>query len=557
MWIMSIFFFFFFSLGFMFLSIIFLLGKVGLLMEWVFMSINSMNLEFIIYVDWISLMFLSLVLMISSFVLMYSLSYMEGDHNINRFFFLLLMFVMSMLLLIICPNIMGLLLGWDGLGLISYCLVIYYQNWKSFTSGMITVLLNRIGDVGILMMISLMLILGSWNGIFYSFNYLYFSLLLILSAFTKSAQLPFSSWLPLAMAAPTPVSSLVHSSTLVTAGVYLLMRYNVYLINSNLMSMVLFISSCTMMMSGLMANFENDLKKIIALSTLSQLGLMMCILSLGEVELGFIHLIIHAMFKSLLFMCSGILIHQMNNNQDIRYMGSLINYYPFVSIVFFISLMSLCGFPFFSGYYSKDLIMEVFLMSKMNMFSMFMLMISTLFTVSYSVRLIILVYLNYISKLNYFILISESLIMSVSLIILYFYSLMVGYFLINMMDFSLIILSLYEKLLVLQICFMGCILGWYLSFMNLSSFQNLIKIFLYSMWGLNVMYSKISFYPLKFSMLMYKVFDKGILEYTFVYSLKKSFIKNLFNLLMLDKFMYMNMFMFMNMLIIFLIIYMI
>nr|WMM47725.1 ND5 [Vespa orientalis] len=514
-----------------------------------------MNMEFILYVDWVSMMFFSLVLMISSFVMLYSLSYMEGDKNINRFFLLVIMFVLSMLLLIICPNVMGLLLGWDGLGLISYCLVIYYQNWKSFTSGMITVLLNRIGDVGILMMISLMVILGSWNGIFYSFNFFFFSLLMILSAFTKSAQLPFSSWLPLAMAAPTPVSSLVHSSTLVTAGVYLLMRYNSYLINNHLMGLMLFISSCTMMMSGLMANFENDLKKIIALSTLSQLGLMMSILSLGEVDLGFMHLVIHALFKSLLFMCSGILIHQMNNNQDIRYMGSLINYYPFVSLVFFISLMSLCGFPFFSGYYSKDLIMEVFLMSKMNMFSMFMLMISTLFTVSYSVRLIILVYLNYMSKMNYFVLISESLLMSLSLIVLYFYSLMIGYFLMNLMDKVLVILSLMEKLLVLQICFIGCIFGWFMSFVNLMNLSNFMKIFFSSMWGLNLIYMKISYYPLKFSMFMYKVFDKGILEYMFVYSMKKSFINNLFNLLMLNKFMYLNLFMFMYFLIFLMVLY--
>nr|AIE42622.1 NADH dehydrogenase subunit 5 [Vespa bicolor] len=556
MLVMNIFFFFFLSLGFKILSKIFLLKKKSLLMKGVFMKINSMNMKFILYVNWVSKKFFKLALKISKFVKLYSFSYMKGEIKIHRFFMLGIMFVLKKLLLIICPKIMGLLLGWDGLGLISYCLVIYYQNWKSFTSGMITVLLNRIGDVGILMMISLMVILGSWKGIFYSFNFFFFSLLLMLSAFTKSAQLPFSTWLPLAMAAPTPVSSLVHSSTLVTAGVYLLMRYNNYLIDNHLMSLMLFISSCTMMMSGLMANFENDLKKIIALSTLSQLGLMMSILSLGEVELGFMHLVIHALFKSLLFMCSGILIHQMNNNQDIRFMGSLISYYPFVSLVFFISLMSLCGFPFFSGYYSKDLIMEVFLMTKMNMFSMFMLMISTLFTVSYSIRLIILVYLNYMSKMNYFILMSENLLMSLSLIILYLYSLMIGYFLINLMDFTLIILSLFEKLVVFQICLLGGLMGWYMSFMNLINLNNFMKIFFSSMWGLNIMYMKISFYPLKFSMCMYKVFDKGILEYMFVYSMKKSLLMSLFDLLMLNKFMYLNMFMFMYFLIFMMMIYM-
>nr|UXO94134.1 NADH dehydrogenase subunit 5 [Dolichovespula saxonica] len=539
---MNIFFFFFFSLLMVLLSLIFLNFDMSILMEWMLLSLNSVSMEFIIYLDWISLMFLSLVLMISSFVMIYSLKYMEGDIFINRFFMLLMLFVLSMLFLIICPNLMGLLVGWDGLGLISYCLVIYYQSWKSFSSGMITFLLNRIGDVGILMMISLLMMMGSWNLMLFDYNYFYLSLLMLLSAFTKSAQLPFSVWLPLAMAAPTPVSSLVHSSTLVTAGVYLLMRYNSFMFENNLMSLMLLISSMTMLMSGLMANFENDLKKIIALSTLSQLGLMMSILSLGEVELCFIHLIIHALFKSLLFMCSGILIHQMNNSQDIRFMGGLICYYPFVSLIFFISLLSLCGFPFFSGYYSKDLIMEVFLMSKMNFFSMLMLLIATLFTVSYSIRLIILVYLNYINKMNYLILSNEDFLMSLSLIVLYFYSLMIGYFLINLFNFKLIILTLYEKTLILQICLIGCFLGYVLSIKNLIKLNNYMKFFFSSMWGLNICYNKISFYPLKFSMILYKIIDKGMIEYLFVYNLKNSLIEELFNLFKLNYFVYNKMF---------------
>nr|ALB38442.1 NADH dehydrogenase subunit 5 [Vespula germanica]UZG65638.1 NADH dehydrogenase subunit 5 [Vespula germanica]UZG65649.1 NADH dehydrogenase subunit 5 [Vespula germanica]UZG65662.1 NADH dehydrogenase subunit 5 [Vespula germanica]UZG65675.1 NADH dehydrogenase subunit 5 [Vespula germanica] len=542
MLIMNIFFFFIIGFLMMILSLIFLYLKMSLLMEWVFMFINSMNMEFIIYLDWISLMFLSLVLTISSFVMMYSLKYMEGDKYMDRFFLLLMMFVLSMLFLIVCPNIMGLLLGWDGLGLISYCLVIYYQNIKSFNSGMITVLLNRVGDVGILMMISLLVILGSWNMMFYEVEFFLLSLLMVMSAFTKSAQLPFSVWLPLAMAAPTPVSSLVHSSTLVTAGVYLVMRYNYFLMDNNIMELMLFISSSTMFMSGLMANFEFDLKKIIALSTLSQLGLMMSILSLGKVDLGFMHLVIHALFKSLLFMCSGILIHQMNNNQDIRFMGSLISYYPFVSVVFFISLLSLCGFPFFSGYYSKDLIMEIFLMSKMNLFSLLMLMVATMFTVSYSVRLLIFVFFNYINKSNYFILVSEDFLMSLSMVFLYFYSLMIGHFLISLIDEDLIILNLFEKLLVLQVCLIGVLVGWVLSFMNFINMSNMSKLYLSSMWGLNILYSKISYYPMKFSFMLYSTFDKGILEYLFVYNMKKGFLKSFLSFLSLNYFVYLNLF---------------
>nr|QDH82243.1 NADH dehydrogenase subunit 5 [Parapolybia varia] len=536
--IMLIFFFMLMSLLFMFFSLFFMFNKLVIMMEFILMIMNSMNLSFVIYFDWISLMFIGLVLFISSFILMYSLIYMQGDLNIMRFFFILLMFVLSMIFLIICPNIMGLLLGWDGLGLTSYCLVIYYQNWNSFNCGMTTVLLNRIGDVGILMMICLLINLGSWNGLLYEFNNFLLSLLLLLSAMTKSAQLPFSVWLPMAMAAPTPVSSLVHSSTLVTAGVYLLIRYNYLLIYNNVCSILLMISSSTMFMSGLMANFENDLKKIIALSTLSQLGLMMSILSLGKVDLGFFHLFIHALFKSLLFMCSGVFIHQMFNNQDIRFMGSLINYYPFVSMIFFVSSLSLCGFPFFSGYYSKDLIMEVLLMSKMNYLSLLLLLLSTMFTVSYSIRLLILVYFNYNNKFNMVSTLKESYMMSISMIFLYFCSLMIGFFLMNLFVLENIIMSMFEKTLILQICALGLILGLIFSLKNLINLNNYFKFFLSKMWGLNLIYNKLNFYPLKFSLFIYKSFDKGILEYSFVYGLEKWFMYEILKFLNFKIFIY-------------------
>lgn len=524
------------------ISLVFLYLKISLLIEWVFIFINSINIEFIIYLDWISLMFLSLVLTISRFVITYRLKYIEGDKYIDRFFILLMIFVLRILFLIVCPNIIGLLLGWDGLGLISYCLVIYYQNTKSFNSGIITVLLNRVGDVGILIIISLLVILGSWNLIFYEIEFFLLSLLILIRAFTKRAQLPFSVWLPLAMAAPTPVSSLVHSSTLVTAGVYLLIRYNYFLIDNNIIELILFISRRTIFISGLMANFECDLKKIIALSTLRQLGLIIRILSLGKVDLGFLHLVIHALFKSLLFICRGILIHQINNNQDIRFIGRLIRYYPFVSVVFYISLLSLCGFPFFSGYYSKDLIIEIFLIRKINLFSLFILLIATLFTVSYRVRLVILVFFNYINKRNYFILVREDYLISLSMVLLYFYSLIIGHFLIKLIDEELIILNLFEKLLVLQICLVGVLVGWIFRFKDFIKISNITKLYLSRIWGLDILYRKISYYPIKFSFILYRVFDKGILEYLFVYNIKKGFLKRFLSFLRLNYFVYLNLF---------------
>ena len=184
----------------------------------------------------------------------------------------------------------------------------------------------------------------------------FLTLLVILAALTKRAQIPFSAWLPAAIAAPTPISALVHSSTLVTAGVYLLIRFNELL---GLREVLFYVRVGTMFMSGLGANFEIDLKKIIALSTLRQLGVIIMALSLGLVELAYFHLLIHALFKSLLFLCAGVYIHGYGDKQDIRSLGGILECSPLVSFYFLGCSLALCGFPFLSGFYSKDLILEI------------------------------------------------------------------------------------------------------------------------------------------------------------------------------------------------------
>nr|YP_009859759.1 NADH dehydrogenase subunit 5 [Rhynchium aff. brunneum YN]YP_009859772.1 NADH dehydrogenase subunit 5 [Rhynchium aff. brunneum GX]QKK69331.1 NADH dehydrogenase subunit 5 [Rhynchium aff. brunneum YN]QKK69344.1 NADH dehydrogenase subunit 5 [Rhynchium aff. brunneum GX] len=511
------------SISMFILALLFMYLKLSLFFYWKILNLNSFFIEFIFYIDWISLIFLSTVSLISSFVLMYSIFYMMEDKTLDRFFYLVLMFIMSMFLMILSPNIVSILVGWDGLGLVSYALIIYYQNWKSYSSGMVTVLLNRLGDVGILMMISLLMIKGSWNLMFYFNEMSMVIMLLVFSACTKSAQLPFSVWLPLAMAAPTPVSSLVHSSTLVTAGVYLMIRFNFFL-EDEISDFLMFISSLTMFMSGLVANFETDLKKIIALSTLSQLGLMMSILSFGEVNLGFFHLIMHALFKSLLFMCSGIIIHLMMNNQDIRLMGGLINFYPYLSIIFLFASMSLCGLPFLSGFYSKDLIMEMFLMSKMNLISLMVIFISTMFTISYSVRLIYLVYLSNLNELNYFFLKNENNFMMMSMLILFMLSIFGGFMFINFFFYSekIIILKFLEKNLIFLICFFGILLGYFYSQkeMNFSLIQN---IFFSKMFGLEFILNNFYEGVMKQSFYLYKI-DKGFFEFLQIFSFKINLI---------------------------------
>nr|AKM70112.1 NADH dehydrogenase subunit 5 [Kurisakia onigurumii] len=344
--------------------------------EYMFFYINSCLIFYVILIDWMSLFFISFVFLISSMILLYSMEYMNFDLNKNRFLMLMNLFIFFMMFLIISPNMISILLGWDGLGMVSFCLVIFYQNKKSYSSGFITVILNRLGDLFIILSLIWMMNFGSWNFIFLNYynnyNYLFFiSLMIMFASLTKSAQIPFSSWLPLAMAAPTPVSSLVHSSTLVTAGIYLLIRFNEIFMYMKILNYLMMISCLTMFMSGLNAIFEFDLKKIIAFSTLSQMSFMFMILCLGKVEMCFFYLLMHALFKSMMFLSAGILILNMNNNQDIRKMGGLIIYMPFTSLIFMFTLMSLCGFPFFCSFYSKDLIFEYFLMFNFNFFFFF------------------------------------------------------------------------------------------------------------------------------------------------------------------------------------------
>ncbi|XP_077272299.1 NADH-ubiquinone oxidoreductase chain 5 [Temnothorax americanus] len=227
------------------------------------------------------------------------------------------------------------------------------------------------------------------------------------------------------MAAPTPVSALVHSSTLVTAGVYLIIRFNRFLLRRGVNLVLLFLSILTIFISGLIANVENDLKKIIALSTLRQLGLIIMILSIGVKIIAFYHLLTHAIFKSILFICAGIIIHSIMNNQDIRLIGNLSKMIPFTMMRFLISRLALCGFPFIAGFYSKDFIMEEVYRLIVNIFLGVLIMVSLIFTVSYSVRLFYYIFFANIKFYNYYNL-EENKLMNLSIIILVIMRIFVG-----------------------------------------------------------------------------------------------------------------------------------
>nr|YP_010736680.1 NADH dehydrogenase subunit 5 [Urochelellus acutihumeralis]WEM32422.1 NADH dehydrogenase subunit 5 [Urochelellus acutihumeralis] len=492
----------------MLFSVICFLGFLMLLennliffLEWNITLLNSSSVSMTFLIDWMSMIFISCVFLISSMVLLYSIDYMAEDKFNYRFLILILMFIISMLLMIFSPNMISILLGWDGLGLVSYCLVIYYGSFKSYNAGLLTLLINRVGDVCILLSLYYMFSFGSWSYVFYLLFWedwmLYWLIFIIIASFTKSAQIPFSSWLPAAMAAPTPVSSLVHSSTLVTAGVYLLIRFSDLFKYINV-SVFLFLSMLTMFMAGLGANFEYDLKKIIALSTLSQLGMMMLILLMGSSLISFFHLLTHAFFKALLFLCAGLIIHCMNDSQDIRHMGNLIHQLPYTCSCFCISSFSLCGIPFMSGFYSKDLIIEFCSLNSLNLFMYCILLLSVGLTMSYSVRLIYYCIFNHNGLFVYQSCI-ESHKMMYSMFFLSLFSIFGGSFLSWLIFLvpSINIIPFFSKFLPCIVIILGMYLGYELSFFYwFFSFKGFYINYLYnfvgSMWFLPI-FSTMSF----------------------------------------------------------------
>lgn len=518
---------FFISICLFITRVYFLLYDLVYFLEWEILIIHSSLIVITFLFDWISLIFISFVLFISSLVILYRKDYIGADIFINRFIFLVIIFILSIILLIISPNLIRILLGWDGLGLVSYCLVIYYQNIKSFNAGMLTALSNRIGDVALLLAIAWILNFGSWNYIFYielikqDYEIKLIGLLVVLAAITKSAQIPFSSWLPAAIAAPTPVSALVHSSTLVTAGVYLLIRFNILFFDSYLGQALLLIRGLTMFMAGMSANFEFDLKKIIALSTLSQLGLIMRILAIGFPKLAFFHLLTHALFKALLFMCAGAIIHNIKNSQDIRDIGGLITYMPFTTSCLNVANLALCGMPFLAGFYSKDLILEIVSMSSLNWVSFFLFFFSTGLTVCYSFRLSYYSLSGEFNESSLNNLRDESFIISVSIIGLLVIAICGGSIL-RWLMFSFnnfIFLPFYLKFLTLLVCIIGGFFGYFISWVSLFFFNKSLNFYLFSFINISMWFMPLIStlglvnYPLILGEKTLKSLDQGWSEY--------------------------------------------
>ncbi len=382
-------------LGFFFLSSAHILMIIREKREVLFLDAQIIDLEltrirFVIIWDLARLTFIIRVRLISMAVLKFRETYISSDLFFFRFHFLLMSFIFRMYFLILSPNFIRILLGWDGLGLRSYLLVIYYGRSKAYNSGIITALTNRVGDALILVRIAYLLKTGSWHIFFYSLepNYAWLTVIIILAATTKRAQIPFSAWLPAAMAAPTPVSSLVHSSTLVTAGVYLLIRHTSLFTHSQTSFYLILTGRITILIASLRALFEIDLKKIVALSTLRQLGVIILSLGLGAYTARFFHLLTHAFFKALLFLSTGSIIHRRNSYQDLRTIGRTTQIMPLTRGFVLVSLLSLIGLPFISAFFSKELILETILLNNLNFFIYFYIARGIMLTALYRARFI-------------------------------------------------------------------------------------------------------------------------------------------------------------------------
>nr|YP_009059487.1 NADH dehydrogenase subunit 5 [Mastigeulota kiangsinensis]AIN75490.1 NADH dehydrogenase subunit 5 [Mastigeulota kiangsinensis] len=357
-------------------------------LEILYISTNYITLSLL--VDKVSISFSALVTFISACVFMFSRWYMKDDPFYFRFSWILLSFVISMNILVYSGSLLMLLVGWDGLGVSSFALIVYYQSGESVRAGFLTLLVNRLGDILIMVTMFYFVMVGSSLLVNYSTVYMFAMLCLLgVASLTKSAQYPFSAWLPAAMAAPTPVSALVHSSTLVTAGIYIMIRaFMTMNINPTLSAVFLFCGSLTSLIGGACALNENDIKKVVAFSTLSQLGIMVFCLGLGSPDLALLHLYTHAMFKAMLFLVAGFILMLSFGVQDMRLLGAVTKNTPYLLIFLNTSTMCLMGIPFLSAYYSKHAILSLCLSSSVNLFSTLTMGLAVVLTSVYMIRML-------------------------------------------------------------------------------------------------------------------------------------------------------------------------
>lgn len=333
--------------------------------EW--FRVNGIQVNFGFHIDQLSLMMILIITGIGSLIHLYSIGYMSHDKGFHRFFAYLNLFVFSMLLLVMGSNYLILFIGWEGVGLCSYLLIgFWYKNLEYGAAARKAFIMNRIGDLA--MIIGICMIAYQTNAVDFlsvaqnsskfeldSPIIIFITASLFIGAVGKSAQIPLFTWLPDAMAGPTPVSALIHAATMVTAGIYLVVRSNfLYSLAPTTMDGILFVGLLTALVAAFIGLRQNDIKKVLAYSTVSQLGFMFVAVGVGAYTTAMFHLMTHAFFKALLFLGSGSVIHAMSGEQDMRFMGGLKDKIKITHITFLIGTLAISGFPFLSGMISKD-----------------------------------------------------------------------------------------------------------------------------------------------------------------------------------------------------------
>jgi len=342
------------------------------LFDWI--SVGSLQIPFSYQIDQLSLLMLLLITGVGTLIHIYSIGYMHHDENVGKFFSFLNLFVFSMLILVLGANFVILFIGWEGVGLCSYLLIGFWNKNTSYNNAAKKAfIINRVGDLGFLL--GIFLIYLTFNSVQYAEVFqkaslgqfgtygvgvcTVITLLLFVGAMGKSAQLPLYTWLPDAMAGPTPVSALIHAATMVTAGIYLVLRSNVlFTLAPQTLEVVGIIGLATALFAATIGLAQNDIKKVLAYSTVSQLGYMFLALGVMGYTSSFFHVLTHAFFKALLFLGAGSVIHAMSNEQDMRRMGGLRKALPITFLTMLIGCLAISGIPPFAGFFSKDEILS-------------------------------------------------------------------------------------------------------------------------------------------------------------------------------------------------------